>query len=113
MDETERIQKVIAAASAHWDQIAGFAWGSHSVSGRGAVLVLESDLLADGSTPLPLNYFAREDIPPGDDFRSLMDTYEPGSQVMLMIGGAAGEQVLVIEAREGLRARPDSFDLDQ
>ena len=42
-----------------------------------------------------------------------MDTYEPGSQVMLMIGGAAGEQVLVIEAREGLRARPDSFDLDQ
>ena len=37
-----------------------------------------------------MNYFAREDVP-SDDFRSLMDTYEPG-QVML-ISGPAMEQV--------------------
>ena len=57
-----------------------------------------------------MNYFAKDAIPSGDDFRSLMDTYEPGSQVMLMIGGGEdAEQVMILEANDGQRVRPDSF----
>ena len=77
--------------------------------------MLGSDLIGAAEsdpdeTVLPMNYFAREDVPSGDDFRSLMDTYKPESQVMLMIGGLAdGEQVMILEASDGQRARPDSF----
>ena len=112
MNDEAELQSVLAAASDCWDHLAAFAWRSYAVSGPGAVLVLKQDLLATEGGPPPMNYFAREDIPPGDDFRSLMDTYQPASQVMLMIGSPEGEQVLVIEAQEGLRARPDSFEYD-
>ena len=111
---TPDMNEMIQAASTSWDRLAGFAWESFKLSGPGAVLVLVDDLLqgVEGG-PLPLNYFAMEDIPPGDDFRSLMAQYDPGSQVMLMIGSPDGEQVLVIEALEGQRRRPDSFESDR
>ena len=107
--------ELINAASRSWDRLASFAWKSHQFAGPGAVLVLADDLLQEGlqGEGLPLNYFAMEDIPPGDDFRSLMAEYDPGSQVMLMIGIPDGEQVLVIEALEGQRRRPDSFESGQ
>ena len=105
---------LIEAASACWEQLAGFAWRSYRLSGPGAVLALVEDLMRVGSgdpgAEVPLNYFARDDIPAGDDFRSLMDTYDPSCQVMLMVGSDQGEQVLILEARQGLRRRPDSFD---
>ncbi|MCH2132329.1 MAG: hypothetical protein MK116_01135 [Phycisphaerales bacterium] len=117
---------LIDAASANWDRIAEFAWKSYRLGGPGAVLVLGEDLLRAGleagpggeSSPaegglLPMNYFAREDIPPGDDFRSLMDTYDPETQVVLMVGSPEGEQVLVLEARDGGRRPPRSFQPDQ
>ena len=78
-------------------------------------MVLGVDLVAAAESDpdeavLPMNYFAREDVPSGDDFRSLMDNYQPESQVMLMIGGLAdGEQVMILEASDGQRVRPDSF----
>lgn len=115
MSESEDLTNLIKAASACWDHIAAFAWRSYQLAGRGAVLVLAEDLKQSGAEmaaleDLPLNYFAREDVPSGDDFRSLMDTYDPHTQVMLMIGGIeSGEQVFVLEAAEGQRVRPDSF----
>ena len=107
------MNELINAASGNWDQLAAFAWKSFQFSGPGAVLVLAEDLLDGEQGELPMNYFAMEDIPPGDDFRSLMAQYDPGSQVMLMIGLEDGEQVLVIEALEGQRRRPDSFESDR
>ncbi|MBG82961.1 MAG: hypothetical protein CMJ40_00270 [Phycisphaerae bacterium] len=115
MSTSGDLTNLISSASACWNQIARFSWDSYRLSGRGAVLVLGQDLVAAaasdvGEAVLPMNYFAREDVPSGDDFRSLMDTYEPESQVMLMIGGLEdGEQVMILEASDGQRARPDSF----
>ena len=115
MSSSGDISPLIAAASACWNQIACFSWGSYQLSGRGAVLVLAEDLLMTAQTGpeharLSMNYFARDDVPSGDDFRSLMDSYKPESQVMLMIGGTGdGEQVMILEANDGQRARPDSF----
>tara|TARA_B100001059_G_scaffold91276_1_gene90136 strand:+ start:38622 stop:38975 length:354 start_codon:yes stop_codon:yes gene_type:complete len=116
MSSSEDLTKLISAASACWNQIARFSWESFQMSGRGAVLVLAEDLLAvwaesgPGKPDVPMNYFAREDVPSGDDFRSLMDTYKPDCQVMLMIGGLQdGEQVMILEASDGQRVRPDSF----
>ena len=115
MNESEDLNKLIEAASGCWNRIAAFAWGSYELAGRGAVLVLAGDLLEAAGDPtmlegLPLNYFSREDVPAGDDFRSLMGSYDPHAQVMLMIGGIeSGEQVFILEAVEGHRVRPDSF----
>ena len=115
MSESGELKILVEAASSCWDQIAAFAWGSYQLSGRGAVLVLAEDLQSAASSPedqagLPMNYFAQDAVPSGDDFRSLMGTYEPRTQVMLMIGGSTlGEQVFILEAKEGHRVRPDSF----
>lgn len=114
MNESDALRNLIEAASACWDEIAAFAWKSYQLSGRGAVLVLAGDLHSAAErqpgVPLTMNYFAQEDVPAGDDFRSLMGTYEPQTQVMLMIGDQEqGEQVLILEATDGQRARPDSF----
>lgn len=115
MSSSEDLTKLISAASSSWNEIARFSWNSFQMSGRGAVLVLAEDLLraahsGSDKPDLPMNYFAREDVPSGDDFRSLMDTYEPDTQVMLMIGGLGdAEQVMIMEASDGQRARPDSF----
>ncbi|MEE2907805.1 MAG: hypothetical protein VX527_08225 [Planctomycetota bacterium] len=115
MTDSGDLANLIKAASASWDTIAAFAWRSYQLAGRGAVLVLAGDLRETAAEkaapePLPLNYFARDDVPSGDDFRSLMGTYDPHTQVMLMIGGLeSGEQVFILESAEGQRVRPDSF----
>ena len=93
----------IAAAMRLWSELSTFAMDSWRLSGRGAVLMERALLLdhAPGDPVPPLNYIAAEDVPPGDDFRTLMLQYEPERQVVLILGGGGSEELaLVIEQAE-------------
>ena len=93
----------INAAMRLWTELSAFARESWRLSGRGAVLMERTLLLdhASGDPVPPLNYIAAEDVPTGDDFRTLMLQYEPERQVVLILGGGGSEELaLVIEQAE-------------
>jgi hypothetical protein len=93
----------ITAAMRLWTELSTFAAESWRLSGRGAVLMERTVLLAHapGDPVPPLNYISAEDVPAGDDFRTLMLQYEPERQVVLILGGGdSGELALVIEPSE-------------
>lgn len=95
MDE----QDLLAAAMERWEQIARYAWARHEECGRGVVLVDRADLLTNEQDELALSYVPLEIIPRGDDFRGVISDYHPIRQVVLIVGGEAGdEQLLVLES---------------
>ena len=91
----------IEAATALWPELSAFARDSHALSGRGAVLIERASLLDPeraGECPV-MNYIAADDVPSGDDFRTLMLNHDPERQVVLIIGGGGAEEIaIVVEA---------------
>ena len=46
-----------------------------------------------------MNYIAADDVPAGDDFRTLMLSHDPSRQVVLIIGGGGADEIaIVVEA---------------
>ena len=94
----------IEAATAMWPVLWSFAQDSHALSGRGAVLMERESLLdpgRGGGHPV-MNYIAAEDVPAGDDFRALMLSHDPSSQVVLIIGGGGADEIAIVVEGGGL-----------
>jgi hypothetical protein len=91
-----------------WEHIARFAWAAVQREGRGVVLVDRSDLLADDDDgPVPLGFVPATHIPRGDDFATIIQSYDPLRQVALLVGGTGGEeQLLVLEPADASRPGP-------
>ena len=93
LDDTAMIE----AAARHWCAMAALAWVSSRTTGPGAVVIHRADLTLDSPS---MQWFAAEDIPKGDDFRTLMVQCDPQRQVVLIVVDEHGDQAVVLEADE-------------
>ena len=95
---------LIKAAAKHWNALAAFAWTSGR-TGHGAVVVHCDDLIAE-AVPV-MNWFAAADIPPGDDFRTLIVQADPHQDVVLVVVTAEKDVAMVLSASDG-RPSPEA-----
>ena len=106
---------VLRAALQLWEVLGRFAWAECGRRGPGVVLIDHDDLLAAaraeapaGQAPTPaMSYVPATHVPRGDDFAALIGRYDPGRQVLLLVGTRGGdEQMLVLEPADESRPSP-------
>jgi len=101
-------------ALAAWEPLAAFAWRSYERRGRGLVLAHEQTIERLARTPddpaarSALAFVELFKVPAADDFRPLMEAYDPEREVLVLVGiGDEGEEVLLrLAARSGDRPAP-------
>ncbi len=102
--ETMDHTTLIHAAAKHWNALAAFAWTSGQ-KGHGAVVVHCEDLIAEAVPAM--NWFAAADVPPGDDFRTLMVQSDAHHDVVLVVVTAEEDIAMVLSASDG-RPSPEA-----
>ena len=96
------------AARAQWPALAAFAWDRYLAQGRGALVVAASDLRTATSADAHLDpsYVPVDWVPKGDDYRPLMNQYEPEHEVLLIVTDEEGGDRLLRLRSDGAR-HPD------
>ncbi|MFK7959116.1 MAG: hypothetical protein AB8G96_01200 [Phycisphaerales bacterium] len=100
----------IDAAAALWIPLAARAWGEYRERGRGVLLLESDDLLAaaadDPTVAPPCTWVTATIIHRGDDFRGMLQRYDPRRQVMLIVAHRNGAEALFALECDGAQ-RPD------
>ncbi|MCZ6835947.1 MAG: hypothetical protein O7G85_09255 [Planctomycetota bacterium] len=107
----DSIPPEIAMARKHWPALAAYAWNQSLTIGRGAVLMHRHDLVnAEASTEtLSMSYVPLEYVPKGDDYRALMNQYDPKVELLLiLIDEGRDDQLLRLQSQGDSHPTPES-----
>ena len=93
----------VRAAMRLWESLAALAWEEYRRLGRGLLVVDRDDLLAahtrhdrEAAAERIATYFPADGVPRGDDYRGVLEQYDPRTQILVLIGRRLYFQILII-----------------